>query len=107
MFALAADSFIVGTKVGILVGAGHRLAPLAATFALVMLFLLVAAVTLLVATCQALEFPFGSDAMDLPVLSYVLGAAEASLAAIEQPTECGRKAFELFTALEPRTRVSV
>ena len=43
-----------------------------------MLTLIVSSVALLIEVCKSLEFPFGSDAMDLPVLSYALAAAEVS-----------------------------
>ena len=52
--------------------------PSEVAFAATMLTLLVSFVALLIEVCKSLEFPFGSDAMDLPVLSYALAAAEVS-----------------------------
>ena len=38
--------------------------------------------------------------MDLPVLSYVMAAAEKSLRQIQQPSDCMREAYRLFTSID-------
>ena len=63
-----------------------------ATFAGVFLASVVLTVRVLISFCQNLERPIGSDPTDLPVLSYVMAAAEISLKQIRQQSDKMRDA---------------
>ena len=99
--ALAADALIVGTKVGLPLASNSNSngAWAAAVFAGAFLATVVVTVRLLVSFCQDLERPLGSKLVNLPVLSYVMAAAEISLRQIQQPSENMREAYRLFTCV--------
>ena len=95
--ALVADALTLGPKVGLIVANRMPNAWVVATFAGVFLASVVLTVRVLISFCQNLERPIGSDPTDLPVLSYVMAAAEISLKQIRQQSDKMRDAYQLFT----------
>ena len=95
--ALVADALTLGPKVGLIVANRMPNAWVVATFAGVFLASVVLTVRVLISFCQNLERPIGSDPTDLPVLSYVMAAAEISLRQIRQQSDKMRDAYRLFT----------
>jgi len=73
------DSFVLGTVVGEHYQLAYRYAWFTTALATLLLLALIFLVTLIVGSCIHMEEPFGKDPMDLPGLSYVTAAAEATL----------------------------
>ena len=67
-------------------------------FASVLQVAVVMTVRVLISFCEKMERPIGSGPTNLPVLSYVMAAAEISLKQVQQPSDKMRKAYRLFTS---------
>ena len=76
---LFSDAFILATVVGRLFQSDYKYAALCASLVTVLLFAVVLAASLILGAALDMERPFGGDAIDLPGLSYVSGAAEVTL----------------------------
>ena len=76
---LFSDAFILATVVGRLFQSEYKYAWLCASLVTVLLFAVVLAASLILGAALDMERPYGGDAIDLPGLSYVSGAAELTL----------------------------
>ena len=76
---LIGDAFILATIVGRLFQSDYEYASAGAVLVTVLLIAVVLFASLILGAAIEMEQPFGGDPIDLPCLSYVAGAAEASL----------------------------
>ena len=95
---IACDVFVVGTVVGRLFQTGYTYAWFDAIFASIVSCVVVTFVFLLVCGCTDMELPLGSDAMDLPGLSYVAGAAHTTLGMVTPRTRASSSVLHMLTA---------
>ena len=79
LLAVFLDSILLAAAVGRAFSENFQWAWFAALISTVSEILLVATVPCVVKACRDMEHPFGSDILDMPCLSYVTGAAMASL----------------------------